>query len=160
MPTATIILWNREPIYESPAKKTFSVNWEGDLIRADVTIDVDPNFALVLPFTGATYISKIVLNGTEVSWVGDPNNIVTFDAKPYLRKGANYIEIYHNWLSVPGIQTAGVYAYITVESSGPVGGNVAPPSSEGGISIPGFPEIPGWVWIIGLVLLLILVIAR
>jgi hypothetical protein len=158
MPTAVITLWSREPIYESPARKTFNVNWDGDLVRADVTIDVDPNFALVLPFTRATYIRKIVLNGTEVNWVGDPNDVVTFDARPYLRKGANYIEIHHNWPSVPGIQTAGVYAYVVIESTGPVGGNVAP-SDGGGISIP-ISGIPDWVWIFGLILLIILVIAR
>ena len=159
MPTATIILWNREPVYESPAKKTFSVNWEGDLIRADVSIDVDPNpFNAILPYQ---FVKRIVINGTEVPWSGDPNDIISADARPYLRKGANVLEIHHDVIPLPGIPTAWVYAYITIESSGPVGGNVAPPSgSGGGISIPGIPEIPGWVWIIGLVLLLILVIAR
>ena len=157
MPTATIVLWGHEPIYESPARKEFSVNWEGDLIRADVTIDVDPNpFNAIFPYQ---YVKRIVMNGTDVSWQGDPNDIITFDARPYLRKGANVIEIHHDIVPLlPGLQTAGVYAYITIESTGSVGGNVAPSDGGGGeISLAG---IPSWVWIIGLILLILLVIAR
>jgi hypothetical protein len=151
MPTATIILWNHEPVYESPARKSFTVNWEGELVRADASFDFDPNFWL-LPF-GAVYLNKIVINGTEVSWVGDPNDVVTFDARPYLRRGTNYIEIYHNArepFGIPlGIQTAGLYAYIVVESTGSVGGEVAP--SDGGLAI------PSWVWTV-LIILVVLVL--
>ena len=36
---ATIILWDHEAVYESPARKTFNVNWDGELIRADFTFN-------------------------------------------------------------------------------------------------------------------------
>jgi len=134
MPTATIVLWNHEPIYESPARKTFSVNWEGNLVRADISIDVDPNWAV--SFGARNYVQKIVINGTEVSFIGDPNDVMSIDARPYLRRGSNIIEIYHNFVSIWGIQTAGCYAYITVESSGSVGGEIVqPPSGGGGFDI-------------------------
>ena len=160
MPTTTIVLWNHEPVYESPARRTFSVNWEGELIRADVTIDVDPNPIYMLGVRG--YVNRIVFNGTEVNWIGDPNNVITFDARPYLRKGANLIEIHHNiQLVFPGVQTAGAYAYLVVESSGPVGGEIAPPPSSGGgieIPIPGFGGIPDWVVLIAIILLLLVIL--
>ena len=135
----TIVLWNHEPVYESPARREFFVNWEGELVRADATFDFDPNFWF-LP-VGTPYLDKIVMNGTQVDWVGDRNNVVIFDAKPYLRKGANYIEVYHNARGVPGFQTAGLYAYLVVEATGPVGGEIRPPTAF---------EIPGSVVLLAL----------
>ena len=159
MPTTTVILWNHEPVYESPARRTFSVNWEGELIRADLSVDVDPNFFL-LGF-GGRYINKIIVNGTEVTWVGDPNNVVSADLKPVLRKGANYIEIHHNAFALPGIQTAGAYAYLVVESSGPVGGQIIPPAGQGGgveIPIPGLEGAQGWIVLIAVIILLLVIL--
>jgi hypothetical protein len=135
----TVVLWNHEPVYESPARREFFINWEGELLRADVTLDFDPNFWF-LP-VGTPYLDKIIMNGTQVNWVGDPNHVVIFDAKPYLRKGANYIEVYHNARGVPGFQTAGLYAYVVVEATGPVGGEIRPPTAF---------EIPGSVVLLGL----------
>jgi hypothetical protein len=154
MPTAVITLWSREPIYESPAKKSFYVNWEGDLIRADVSIDVDPNpFNAILPYS---FVKKILINGTEVPWSGDPNDVISVDARPYLRKGANVLEIHHDVIPWPGIPTAWVYAYIMIESTGPVGGESAPPSGDG-IPIP-ISGIPSWIWILGLILLILVIL--
>jgi hypothetical protein len=151
----TIVLWNREPIYQSPAVKYFSLNWEGELTRADFSIDVDPNFPTIDIFK-RYYIEKIVLNGTQVSFVGDPNDVVVFDGKPYLRKGQNVIEIHHNGrlpFGIP-IQTAGCYAYVVVESAtGNVGGEVIHPPTDG------FSAIPSWVLVV-LVLVLVVVLIR
>jgi hypothetical protein len=151
----TIVLWNREPIYQSPAVKYFSVNWEGELTRADFSIDVDPNFYSI-DILKRYYIEKIILNGTEVSFVGDRNDVVTFDGKPYLRKGYNVIELHHNGrlpFGIP-IQTAGCYGYVVVESSrGNVGGEIILPPSDG------WSNIPLWVWVV-LVLILVVVLIR
>jgi hypothetical protein len=151
----TIVLWNREPIYQSPAVKYFSLNWDGDLTRADFSIDVDPNFATIDIFKGY-YIEKIILNGTEVSFTGDRNDVVTFDGKPYLRKGQNIIEIHHNGILPFGIpiQTAGCYAYLVLESTtGSAGGQVILPPTDW------FSAIPWWVWVV-LVLVLVVVLLR
>jgi hypothetical protein len=151
----TIVLWNREPIYQSPAVKYFSLNWDGGLTRADFSIDVDPNFATINIFKGY-YIEKIILNGTEVSFTGDRNDVVAFDGKPYLRKGQNIIEIHHNGILPFGIpiQTAGCYAYLVLESStGSVGGEIVIPPSDG------FSGIPIWVWVV-LALILVVVLIR
>jgi hypothetical protein len=151
----TIVLWNREPIYQSPAVKYFSLNWDGELTRADFSIDVDPNFA-TLPIGQSYYIEKIVLNGTQVFFTGDRNDVVTFDGKPYLRKGQNIIEIHHNGRLPFGlpIQTAGCYAYLVLESStGSAGGEVILPPTDW------FSAIPLWVWVV-LILVLVVVIIK
>ena len=114
MASTTIVLWNREAVYESPARKSFSVNWDGQLSRADLSVDVDPNFLLLF---GKPYLDKIVVNGTEIVFQGDRNDVVSADLRMVLRKGINLIELYHNALPFWGIQTAGVYAYLVVESS-------------------------------------------
>jgi hypothetical protein len=151
----TLVLWNHEPIYQSPAVKYFTVNWDGELTRADFSIDVDPNFATIDIFKGY-YIEKIVLNGTEVSFVGDRNDVVVFDGKPFLRKGQNIIEIHHNGILPFGIpiQTAGCYAYVVVESAtGSVSGEVILPPTDW------LSAIPAWVWVV-LVLVLVVVLIR
>jgi hypothetical protein len=158
MATATIVLWNHEPIYQSPASKTFSVMWEGELVRANVSIDVDPNWATA-PIGTTKYVDRIVMNGTTVNWYGDANDVIVFDAKPYIRKGLNIIEIYHNFripFGIIPIQTAGCYAFIVLESIGTASGNVV----EGG----GLGGILGNMWwvilVVVLVLFLVIVLRR
>lgn len=121
MATTTIILWDHEPYYGSPAIRQFSVNWDGSLIRADLSVDVDP----YLPAIRGGCVSRIVVNGTDVMFTGDPCNIMSADLRSVLRKGANIIEIYHNANPIPGIQSGGLYAYLVVEATGSVGGGVS-----------------------------------
>lgn len=127
MGVLTIVLWNHEPYFESPARKTFTVNWDGDLLRADLSIDVDP----YAPFFGGGCVNKIVVNGTEINFVGDRCNLMSANLKNVLRRGNNVIEIHHNANPLPGIQSGGIYAYLVVESSGQVGGDVSPPVNGG-----------------------------
>ena len=124
MAEATIILWNHEPYYGSPARKEFSLNWEGELLRADLTLDVDP-YSPGWPIFGGC-VNRIVVNGTDVQFTGDPCNVMTADLRPYLRKGANVIEFYHNANPIPGIQSGGAYGYIVIEATGQAGGEVKP----------------------------------
>lgn len=147
----TLIIWNHEPYYESPARRTFSLNWNGELTRADLTIDVDP----YLPGIGGGCVNRIVLNGTDVPFTGSRCDVMIADVKQYLRKGENIIEIYHNANPIPGIQSGGLYAYLVIEATGGAGGEIQPPG--GGDLIPG---IPTWILALGLILLLILLVRR
>lgn len=153
MPSTTIVLWNHEPYYGSPASRSFSVNWDGELIRADLTVDVDP-YAPGWPLFGGC-VNRIVVNGTEVSFVGDKCNVMTADLKTIIRKGGNVIEIYHNANPIPGIQSGGIYGYLVVESVGQVSGDVSPPTHDRGGS-----DVMVLMVLIVLVLLMVLVLLR
>lgn len=128
MASTTLILWNHEPYYESPARKTFNVMWDGQLLRADLSVDVDPAAQGI----GIGCVNRITVNGTDVNFIGDRCNIMTADLRSVLRQGSNVIEIYHNANPIPGIQSGGMYVTLTIESSGQVGGNVNPPENGDG----------------------------
>lgn len=147
MASTTIILWNHEPYYGSPAYRYFSVNWEGELRRADLTIDVDP----YLPAFGGGCVNRIVVNGTDVNFVGVGCDLMTADLRQVLRKGVNVIEIYHNANPIPGVQSGGMYAYVVVEAVGQVGGELR----EGGGN--GMSQI-SWTLIVAGVLFLVLLV--
>jgi hypothetical protein len=89
-----------------------------------------------------------------VSFVGDRNDVVSFDGKRYLRKGQNIIEIHHNGRLPFGLpmQTAGCYGYVVLESSaGSVGGQIVLPSTDG------LSSVPWWVWlVVGLIFLVVI----
>lgn len=152
MTSLTLVIWNHEPVFESPARRNFNLNWSGNLIRADFTIDVDPNF-WVLPLDKQFFIEKILLNGVEVTFTGDRNNVVTFNGKDIVRKGANYIEIYHNARPILGIQAAGVFAYVVLEAESVGGEIVFPPPSDGGLNV-------SLIILLALILIMLVVLVR
>lgn len=129
--TYTLILWNHEAYYESPARRSFNVSWTGNLTYAHLSIDVDP----YLPGIGGGCVTRVLLNGNEINVVGDKCNIMTADVRNVLRNGANYIEIYHNANPIPGIQSGGMYVTLTFQADGGESGDVVPNPPSGGFDL-------------------------
>jgi len=128
--TISKVIWNHEPYYESPARKSVDIEWMGNLYHATFYMDVDPAY----PGIGVGCVSKLVVNGVEypASANGDPCNVMTFDVTDAIVKGRNLFEFYFNrgWLP-SGVQSGGVYAYLTLEVDEIV--KIEPAPEEGGV---------------------------
>ena len=112
----TIVIWNHEPYYESPAHKPFFVTWSGDLVEATLTLDVDP---WAPPIGGCVY--AIVLNGNRVSFTGDGCDVMTADVKPFLRNGENEIYFYFSYPNT-WFSSGKAYCTLYVKATGDVYG--------------------------------------
>jgi len=116
--TKTVVIWDHEPYYGSPAYKDVVISWIGNLYEARFTLDVDPAQP---PIYGC--VDRFTVNDVECSFTGDRCNVIEVDIPTHLLKNneLNRFSFYFNPVPIPGIQSGGAYGRLTITADKVIG---------------------------------------